>query len=118
MGGQRSEVRDTTTSVVMEAATWNGPNIQRKSTRLALLTVLFGMLSGAASTSLLALINGVLSQRQEGGLDAILLPFAGLTVAALLMRMGSQLVLNRLQHGILLDLRLWLGRHLLSSSLR
>jgi len=36
MGGQRSEVRDTTTSVVMEAATWNGPNIQRTSTRLAL----------------------------------------------------------------------------------
>ena len=36
MGGQRSEVRDTTTRVLMEAATWNGPNIQRTSTRLAL----------------------------------------------------------------------------------
>jgi phenylalanyl-tRNA synthetase beta chain len=36
MGGERSEVRATTTRVLMEAATWNGPNIQRTSTRLAL----------------------------------------------------------------------------------
>ena len=35
MGGLRSEVNDTTTRVLMEAATWNGPNIQRTSTRLA-----------------------------------------------------------------------------------
>ena len=34
MGGARSEVRDGTTRVLMEAATWNGPNIQRTSTRL------------------------------------------------------------------------------------
>jgi phenylalanyl-tRNA synthetase beta chain len=38
MGGERSEVRETTTRVLMEAATWNGPNIQRTSTRLALRT--------------------------------------------------------------------------------
>ncbi len=36
MGGERSEVREETTRVLMEAATWNGPNIQRTSTRLAL----------------------------------------------------------------------------------
>jgi phenylalanyl-tRNA synthetase beta chain len=36
MGGERSEVRDDTTRVLMEAATWNGPNIQRTSTRLGL----------------------------------------------------------------------------------
>jgi phenylalanyl-tRNA synthetase beta chain len=36
MGGERSEVRPETTRVLMEAATWNGPNIQRSSTRLAL----------------------------------------------------------------------------------
>jgi phenylalanyl-tRNA synthetase beta chain len=36
MGGERSEVRDSTTRVLMEAATWNGPNIQRTSTRLGL----------------------------------------------------------------------------------
>src|SRR5205085_4479160 len=38
MGGERSEVRETTTRVLMEAATWNGPNLQRTSTRLALRT--------------------------------------------------------------------------------
>jgi phenylalanyl-tRNA synthetase beta chain len=38
MGGARSEVRDTTARVLMEAATWNGPNIQRTSTRLGLRT--------------------------------------------------------------------------------
>jgi phenylalanyl-tRNA synthetase beta chain len=36
MGGERSEVRPATTRVLMEAANWNGPNIQRTSTRLAL----------------------------------------------------------------------------------
>jgi phenylalanyl-tRNA synthetase beta chain len=38
MGGSRSEVSDTTTRVLMEAATWVGPNIQRSSTRLGLRT--------------------------------------------------------------------------------
>jgi phenylalanyl-tRNA synthetase beta chain len=36
MGGERSEVHDGTTRVLMEAATWNGPNIQRTSKRLGL----------------------------------------------------------------------------------
>lgn len=36
MGGARSEVRDGTTRVLLESATWDGPNIQRTSTRLAL----------------------------------------------------------------------------------
>ena len=38
MGGARSEVHEGTTRVLMEAATWNGPNIQRTSTRLGLRT--------------------------------------------------------------------------------
>jgi len=38
MGGQRSEVEPTTTRVLMEAANWNGPNLQRSSTRLGLRT--------------------------------------------------------------------------------
>jgi phenylalanyl-tRNA synthetase beta chain len=36
MGGARSEVHDGTSRVLMEAATWDGPNIQRTSTRLGL----------------------------------------------------------------------------------
>ncbi|HYM57292.1 MAG TPA: phenylalanine--tRNA ligase subunit beta, partial [Solirubrobacteraceae bacterium] len=38
MGGARSEVGEATTRVLMEAATWNGPNIQRTATRLGLRT--------------------------------------------------------------------------------
>jgi phenylalanyl-tRNA synthetase beta chain len=38
MGGARSEVSEGTTRVLMEAATWNGPNIQRTSQRLGLRT--------------------------------------------------------------------------------
>jgi phenylalanyl-tRNA synthetase beta chain len=36
MGGARSEVHDGTTRVLLESAVWDGPNIQRTSTRLAL----------------------------------------------------------------------------------
>ncbi|MDX6655828.1 MAG: phenylalanyl-tRNA synthetase beta chain, partial [Solirubrobacteraceae bacterium] len=36
MGGQRSEVSDATTRVLIEIATWNGPNINRTSNRLNL----------------------------------------------------------------------------------
>ena len=36
MGGARSEVHDDTTRVLMEAATWDGPNIQRTSAQLGL----------------------------------------------------------------------------------
>jgi phenylalanyl-tRNA synthetase beta chain len=36
MGGARSEVHDGTTRVLIEAATWDGPNINRTSARLGL----------------------------------------------------------------------------------
>src|SRR5829696_9674189 len=36
MGGARSEVSAETRRVLLEVATWDGPNIQRTSTRLAL----------------------------------------------------------------------------------
>jgi phenylalanyl-tRNA synthetase beta chain len=36
MGGERSEVSATTTRVLLEAATWNGANIQRSALRLGL----------------------------------------------------------------------------------
>jgi phenylalanyl-tRNA synthetase beta chain len=38
MGGATSEIVDTTTTVLLEAATWNGPNIRRTSARLGLRT--------------------------------------------------------------------------------
>ncbi len=36
MGGLRSEVQDTTTRVLLEVATWNGPNINRTSSKMGL----------------------------------------------------------------------------------
>jgi len=36
MGGARSEVGDATTRILMEVATWNGPNVQRTSNALDL----------------------------------------------------------------------------------
>jgi phenylalanyl-tRNA synthetase beta chain len=36
MGGERSEVSETTTRVLMEVATWNGPNIHRTALKLGL----------------------------------------------------------------------------------
>ena len=48
MGGQRSEVQPTTTRVLMEAANWNGPNLQRISQRLGLRTEASGALREGA----------------------------------------------------------------------
>ena len=90
----------------------------RESKRQALLTVLFGLLSGASSAALLALINQALARGAEGSLGDIALPFVGVALAAVVARVCSQFVSNRLQQGILLNLRLWLSRHLLSTSLR
>ena len=36
MGGLRSEVEETTTRVLLEVATWNGPNINRTSSKMGL----------------------------------------------------------------------------------
>jgi len=52
MGGLRSEVNDSTTRVLMEAATWNGPNIQRTSSRLTLRTEASGRFEKGLSPEL------------------------------------------------------------------
>ncbi|WP_164021361.1 cyclic peptide export ABC transporter [Pyxidicoccus trucidator] len=90
----------------------------RTSKRLALLTVLFGMLSGAASASLVALINNVLTRSPDISLTSFALPFMGMALLALLTRMASQFLLSQLQQEILMDMRLRLSRHLLTTSLR
>ena len=62
MGGARSEVHDGTTRVLLESATWDGPNIQRTSTRL-----------GAAQRGVRALREGARARagdRRAGGRDA------------------------------------------------
>ena len=52
MGGARSEVNASTTRVLMEAANWNGPNIQRTSTRLGLRTEASGRFEKGLSPEL------------------------------------------------------------------
>jgi phenylalanyl-tRNA synthetase beta chain len=75
MGGERSEVRETTTRVLMEAANWNGPNLQRTSTRLGLRTEASARfekqlqpeqaMDGQALAT--ALMEGICGARQVGG---------------------------------------------------
>ncbi|HZI13365.1 MAG TPA: cyclic peptide export ABC transporter [Myxococcus sp.] len=89
-----------------------------ESRPLALLTILFGVLSGASSAALVALINRALTQGAQSSLASAALPFVGVALAAMLARIGSQLMLNRLQQGVLKGLRLRLSQHLLSASLR
>ncbi|NMO14848.1 cyclic peptide export ABC transporter [Pyxidicoccus fallax] len=90
----------------------------RSSKKLALLTILFGALSGAASASLVGIINKALNPEADSSVTDIALPFVGLTLGTLFTRMGSNFLLNMLQQDILLNLRLWLSRHLLTTPLR
>jgi putative ATP-binding cassette transporter len=90
----------------------------RKSTRLAVPTLLLGALSGISNASLLGLIHHAFSASAEDTVRTIAVPFVALAMTALLTRLGSGLMLNRLQQNILLELRLWISRHLLSTSLR
>ncbi len=89
----------------------------RTSRRLALLTILFGALSGASSAMLLGLINQALTQ-SDSAQSGLAIAFAGIALAALVTRITSQILLTRLQQGILMDLRLRLSRHLIAASLR
>ncbi len=50
MGGNRSEVHEGTTRVLMEAATWDGPNTQRTSTKLGLRSEASGRFEKGLST--------------------------------------------------------------------
>ncbi len=90
----------------------------RSSKKLAVLTILFGALSGAASAALVAIINKALTSTADAQLGDITLAFVGLALASMLTRVGSQFLLNMLQQDILLNLRLWLSRHLLTTPLR
>ena len=56
MGGSRSEVSEATTRVLMEVASWNGPNIQRTSRKL-----------GAAQRGLVAVREGPVARGCAGG---------------------------------------------------
>jgi putative ATP-binding cassette transporter len=89
----------------------------RTSRRSLLITLFFGLASGASSAALLSLINQSLERSFEERTQ-LGLAFCGLAVVAMLTRAGSQVLLNSMHQDIVMDLRRRLGRQFLATSLR
>ncbi|WP_163867069.1 cyclic peptide export ABC transporter [Myxococcus eversor] len=89
--------------------------IKRAKGRFALAT-LCGLLGGAMSAGLLAVIGNTLNGSMSA--NAGMLAFAGLSTMGLLTRFFSQVLLNSLHQGELQQLRLQLGRQILATPLR
>ncbi|MFP2956463.1 cyclic peptide export ABC transporter [Myxococcus sp. 1LA] len=90
----------------------------RRSRGFVTLAVCFGLMTGAASAGLIAYINGVLAE--GGGLAdrGTILGFATLGVLMLGSRIGSQLLLTRLQTNTTFALRDQLSQRILATPLR
>ncbi|MBW4490836.1 MAG: cyclic peptide export ABC transporter [Trichocoleus desertorum ATA4-8-CV12] len=81
------------------------------------LAMLTGLLGGASSTGLIALINTTLSS-QNPPTAALMQRFAALGLVLLLSTIASQILLARLAQGSIFELRLLLSRQILASPLR
>lgn len=88
----------------------------RYSKSLVLLAILAGIVSGAASTGLLALINAALTQ--SGSRADLLALFVALCVVVPLSRAASELLLAHLGQRTILELRMQLSRSILAVPLR
>jgi putative pyoverdin transport system ATP-binding/permease protein len=91
--------------------------MMRYSPRLLLLAVLAGIVSGAANTALLAVINEALNKTQSQGITLALV-FAGLCLVVPLTRIVAELLLAHLGQGALYQLRMDLSRQILGVPLR
>jgi putative ATP-binding cassette transporter len=89
----------------------------RQSRRLALLSAAVGVLSGAGSTALLAVINLALGHGATAG-PAILWAFAGLCLLVPVCRFFADLLLIHLGQGTVYRLRMDLSRRVLAVPLR
>lgn len=89
----------------------------RYSPRLLLFAVLTGIVSGAASAALMALINQTLASSGEAT-TAFALPFMGVTLVVLTASLGSRLLLLRLSTQAVLKMRLHLCKQMLGAPLR
>src|SRR5690349_12173356 len=87
------------------------------SRRIAILAILAGIISGASSTGILAVINGSL-RRNGPSRAALLWAFVALCVLLPLARFTSEALLIRLGQGALLELRMRLCRQILATPLR
>lgn len=90
--------------------------LMRHSRRYLVLAVLAGVVSGAANTGLLAIINAALNSRGAAG--ELALPFIALCLLVPLTRIAAELLLAHLGQGALFELRMALSRQILGVPLR
>jgi putative ATP-binding cassette transporter len=88
----------------------------RSSWVIVVLAVLMGLLSGASSTGLIALINTILGS-PEAQTAKLTWSFVGLCFLLLLSNTASQALLAHLSEGVIFDLRMILSRRILASGL-
>jgi putative ATP-binding cassette transporter len=89
----------------------------RKSLLTVALAMLNGLLSGASSTSLIALTNTALNDTKLGQIQ-IIGSFVGLCLLMLVTNVFSQVLLARLSQSVIFDMIIQLSRHILNSPLR
>lgn len=90
--------------------------LMRYSRRYLVLAVLAGIISGAANTALLAIINAVLNN--QAGKQQLALWFVGFCLLVPVARIASELLLTHLGQGALYQLRMDLSRQILGVPLR
>lgn len=86
------------------------------SRKLVAIAIITGFLSGASSAGLIALISRTLGANGNS-VSQIAWAFAGLSIVALLTGIVSQVVLIQLAQNAVFNLRMQLGRQILSSEL-
>jgi putative pyoverdin transport system ATP-binding/permease protein len=91
--------------------------MMRYSRRLLVMAVVAGIISGAANTALLAVINGALNKTQSQQMN-LALAFIGLCLLVPLTRIIAELLLAHLGQGALYQLRMELSRQILGVPLR
>jgi putative ATP-binding cassette transporter len=91
--------------------------MMRYSRRLLVLAVIAGIISGAANTALLAVINDALNKTNSQGITLALF-FVGLCLVVPLTRIVAELLLAHLGQGALFQLRMDLSRQILGVPLR
>jgi putative ATP-binding cassette transporter len=79
--------------------------------------VIAGIVSGASSTAVIALLNAALSGA-VGGTSILAVSFIGLVLLMVSSNVTSQLLLTRLSQGAILDLRMRLSRRILVTPLQ
>jgi putative ATP-binding cassette transporter len=90
--------------------------LMQHSRRFLVLAILAGIVSGAANTGLLAIINSALNNASTK--TALALTFAGLCLLVPLSRIAAELLLAYLGQGALFQLRMDLSRQILGVPLR